>query len=172
MPARLNRNISTFRGLDDRACAWTKLCLRRDLFRFPDLLPNRKHLRIEHRGNEAHGNLQQVPRSLLRFELDDDVVDARLTGETSLAVIRADVRERRDLDRHVLDDVTKIRAFFETLYKTATPAEANDGEVRNEVRSRTNPPCSDVLGTSKRSVIRVPKTAVRLREQQQRTFAG
>src|SRR5689334_18733920 len=106
------RNVSSFGCLDDRACTGADLSLRGELFRFPDFLADGKHFRIEYGRDETHRDFQQVARRLLGFVFDNDVVDARLAGVTRLAVIGADLCERRELDRDVLDDVTEVSSFL------------------------------------------------------------
>jgi hypothetical protein len=60
---------------------------------------------------------------MLSFVFDRDVVDARFTGVSSLAVIRAGVGECGELDRDVLDNVTEVSSFFESLDEAAGTSE-------------------------------------------------
>src|SRR6185369_6905189 len=89
---------------------------------FPDLFTDGKHFRAEHSGDQTNRDLEQVARSLLGFVFDHHVVDARLAGVTRLAVISADVCKRCEFDRNMLDNVTEVSSFFESLHEAATPS--------------------------------------------------
>ena len=116
-------NVSLLGCFDYCARARTQFSLHGDLFCFPDLFADGERFRVQNGSYEPNGNFQQVTRRLLGFIFDRDVINARLARVSSFTVIRADVRQRRELDRYVFDDVTEVSSFREPLHEAAGPAE-------------------------------------------------